>query len=72
MTMKMFVEIKEYLRNKFSGCPESEMGLKITVKDGITYKVAFESVDLQYSFAVLSMDDTIAFVPYENIISVEY
>ena len=72
MTMKIFCEIRNYLRKEFSGCPESEIGMKIKVKGGITYNVAFTDVDLKESFVVLPMGDTIAFVPYENIIAVEY
>lgn len=72
MTKKSFFEIRNYLRREFSGCSESEIGMKIIVNGGIAYKVAFTDVDPQESFVVLPMGDTIAFVPYENIIAVEY
>ena len=71
MTKESFFEIRNYLRRNFSGCL-AEIGMKIMVKGGVTYIVEFTAVDLQESFVVLPMGDTIAFVPYENIIAVEY
>ena len=74
MEKKTFFEIKNTLRNDIFGEYEnSEIGMKILVKGGKDYTVGFDGIFEKENFVMLQMDngDTIAFVPYENIIAVE-